>query len=118
MRLISAVIVFLLMSMPAPITVTVTPHFSHAPAYVRVTLIINHHPDNREACLVVEGENFFRSSCWQQAEGSPFQTIIEYKDLPAGHYVAQATLLRVGGKEIQTSLENFRILGSGESPEQ
>lgn len=101
----------------SPISLKVTPRFAHAPAFVRVSLVIERHVDNRQACLDIEGENFARSSCWQHTEGSSYQTVIEYKDLPAGHYVAQGMVLRSGGKEFRTLPEKFRVLGLGEDPE-
>lgn len=124
MRLASVILIAALtlarpLAADTPVLLNITPRFSHAPAYVRVSLIIERHPDNRQACMAIEGENYSRSSCWDHVgDGARYQTVIDYKDLPAGHYSAQGMVLRVGGKEFRTRVETFRVMGIGESPEE
>ena len=126
MRLVKAVVVLLMMvlarplSAESPITLTIYPHFSQAPATVRVAILIPRDPRNRQACVTIEGENYYRSSCWEHVgEGARYQTVIDYPDLPAGHYSAIGELARETVKEgrttVRTPVVEFRVLGMGEN---
>ncbi len=105
-------------------TISVYPKFQTAQrATVRVTVVIPRDKTNREACVDIEGENYSRSSCWEQpGEAGAYQTVIYYSDLPAGHYTAVAQIVRVkpdgSREEVNTAAFEFRIIGLGEAPDE
>jgi hypothetical protein len=110
------------LSADSPVTLTIYPRFSQAPATVRVSILIPRDPRNRQACVTLEGENYYRSSCWEHiGEGARYQTVIYYPDLPAGHYSAVGELAREMVKEgrttVRTPVVEFMVLGVGESPD-
>jgi hypothetical protein len=110
------------LSADSPVTLTIYPRFSQAPATVRVSILIPRDPRNRQACVTIEGENYYRSSCWEHVgEGARYQTVIYYPDLPAGHYSGVVELVRETVKEgrttVRTPVAEFRVLGVGESPD-
>ena len=105
-----------------PIKLDIYPRFQHGPGTIRVKVLIPRDVHNRVACISIEGDTgYSRSSCWEHVgEGARYETLIYYPDLPAGHYVAQATIVRlVDGKreEIPTPVFEFRLLGFGEEPD-
>ena len=129
MRRLAGVFVLLLTlvspaySADPPIRLTIYPRFQHGPGTIRVTLIVQRNPLNRGVCISIEGDTgYSRSSCWDHVgEGARYETVFYYPDLPAGHYAAQATVIRVSmdGKreEVLTPVFEFRLLGYGEEPD-
>lgn len=100
-RLIARVAGFLLFTAlvnaaPAPISVVVNPTVGLAPLNARVKVTIPQDPVNRIACLIADGPDYYRSSCWELAGGaSPITTWISLVDLPEGEYLITASLEQV-----------------------
>ena len=64
-----------------------------APLSVRADVRIPRHPDNRAACVTLDGTMLFES-CWQIDEQSPITISKWWHDLPGGHYAARARVQR------------------------
>jgi hypothetical protein len=101
------------------VRLAIYPRFQNAPATVRVTLIIERDAANRQACIDIEGDTgYSRSSCWEHiGEGARYQTVIYYPDLPAGRYTAVAEVTRADHSTARSRLEEFRLLGIGDTPD-
>ncbi len=119
MRLASVIVLFLMLARPlsaeTPITLRVYPLVSFAPASIRLTILVPHHPDNRSVCVSLEGDSgFSRSSCYTHEAGGRVMTLINYPDLPAGAYSAVAEVFRAkDGKSTshRSVVVNFRVIG-------
>jgi hypothetical protein len=105
------------LSADTPITLKIYPAISTAPSTIRVTVVVPRDPHNRQVCLTIDGENYYRSSCWEHGGEAPYQTVIYYADVPAGHYSAIAELTKEGRTIVRTPLMTFRVIGMGEEPE-
>jgi hypothetical protein len=76
-----------------PLDVRISPRVAHAPATVQITVAIEPESSNRYAVIEAEGELFSRSSMIQlEGAESPRIHDIQYRGLPAGHYVVGVTL--------------------------
>lgn len=99
--------VIVLCSLPAGVlanepssTLSVTPKFGQAPLAVRVTARVEPAKENRVMCLELDGENFYRSSCWDIDGGSAKTTQQVYQGLPAGAYEARLTIKRTNSESV------------------
>ena len=84
----------LLMSLadtPTP-SVSAYPHFSNAPADVRVTARFRAAP--REWCVAISADDssFERASC-EATENPPLSVTLWFRAVPAGHYTATVRVL-------------------------
>lgn len=105
---------------PKPITISVYPRISSAPATLRVRVTRSEDEQeralDRAVCVQVDGPEF-RSSCREISPPAAPRTAESWvKDLPAGCYVATVTLVRVGGVTKSVS-EGFQVVGFGEETE-
>ena len=90
----------LIAATPKPITLTVKPEQSFAPAHVILTVHIKRTPDNRTLGWACDSGDFYRSSVFTlDGENSP-ATFIEDKvlrDVPEGDYTCIAELTYANG---------------------
>lgn len=95
----------------APITLTSPDHFAFAPATVRVTIRVEPNETNRLVCLEYDGGQWARS-CWDHVGAdAPLSYRRELRNLPAGEYVAAATVVRAD-RSYNTATVEFNILES------
>jgi hypothetical protein len=70
-----------------------------APGWLEVRATIEASPDNRTLAVVVESDDFYRSSELQlDGERAPHVNQVLFKDLPAGQYAVTVTLVGVQGR--------------------
>jgi hypothetical protein len=109
--LVSALLLSALAGKPPPITVSATPHTGFAPLTIHITVRIEPTDANRSACVVADGEIFYRSSCWMvEGVNAPRTTWVEFRDLPPGQYDISATVVRVDGS---TSTNHTEVIALG-----
>jgi hypothetical protein len=65
----------------------VSPGFAHAPAAVRVDVVVERHEDNRALEIVVDSGEYYRRStiALNGAAAARFHTV-QYRSMPAGAY--------------------------------
>jgi len=73
------------------VEIRVRGRFYTEPATVRITVAVRPDQENRTLVILADGDRFFRSS-EVTLEGDKEQRIhtVEFKNLPAGHYVLRA----------------------------
>lgn len=81
---------------------------------MKLTIKIEPHQDNREACLELDG-GMYSSSCWPlEGENHKRTTEKMVKDLSAGEYQVRLTVRRVSGEEIHATTKFCVIPRGGE----
>lgn len=97
----------------APVQVRIQPWgYVQGPTldYLRISVHIERHPDNRQAQLVLDGDNYSSTSDWTlDGEKAPIYFAFERKHLPVGTYRAYVGVLR-GTKLLQAKSEELQIL--------
>jgi hypothetical protein len=82
-----------------PLSLKVSPAMAAAPAFIRVSAIVEANDDNRSLEIVAQSPQFFRSSTIDlDGRNSPPLTVIEYPNLPPGFYEVSAVLVGTTGK--------------------
>jgi hypothetical protein len=82
-----------------PLTLKVSPAMAAAPAFIRVSAIVEASDENRSLEVVAQSPQFFRSSTIDlDGRNSPPLTVIEYPNLPPGFYEVSAVLVGSSGK--------------------
>ena len=85
-----------------PLTLKVSPAMAAAPAFIRVSAIVEANDDNRSLEIVAQSPQFFRSSTIAlDGRNSPPLTVVEYPNLPPGLYEVSAVLVGTGGKRAE-----------------
>jgi hypothetical protein len=78
--------------------VRISPRVAHAPATILIVVEIEPESSNRYAVIEADGERFSRSSTIPLEGGdSPRTHDVQYRGLPAGHYVIGVTLVGPSG---------------------
>jgi len=96
-----------------PVTISIYPPASMAPATVRITVLVPRHLDNREVCYGFSGPED-KKSCLTLDGWQARRTWTVYWPIrTAGEYLAEATLTRVTEGKTQTYRQPaaFRVLG-------
>lgn len=95
--------------LPAPIALRLSARVGFAPMTVRADVRIPKHPDNRAACLTLEGTMSYES-CWQ-LDGGNSPTLVSkwWHDLPGGHYAARARVQR-GTTIAYSAVQDLRVI--------
>src|SRR5215467_9358273 len=90
-----------LMSSEAPLTMTVDPSVSFAPAELRVRLGVTPSARNRSLVVVAESEEFYRSSEMPlAAEEAPRSVTVQFRGLPRGEYSVSGEIRDVDGRPL------------------
>lgn len=84
------------------------------PATIEIEAIIRPDPDNRGACLELDG-GYYERSCWQLDGDSPAVHTRRYRDMRAGEYVVVLKIAR--GSKIDVVTRQFRIAGNEKGPD-
>ncbi len=101
-----------------PVTLSIHPPASMAPATFRITVLVPRHLDNRKICYGVDGPEL-KNSCFTLDGWQARRTWTVYWSLRvAGEYEATADLLRIeGGKEKHyVQRQAFRVVGFEPEP--
>ena len=111
LSLLGAVLVLALTGAPAAITVRLSARYAHAPAEIRAEVHIPRHPDNRAACLTLEGP-YREEGCWPMAGmAAPPLFSRVWRNLPAGEYLSRARLQRADASVRDSNLVNLTVIG-------
>ena len=96
---------FLLIALASPLgageslAIKVSPAMALAPATLFVRARIEPHADNRSLEVVVDSEEFYRSSQVQlEGDQAPVMTLFELRNLPRGRYVLTTKLFGPSGQ--------------------
>ena len=80
-------------------TMKASPEISFAPALLTVRTVTEPDPDNRALEIVIDSEDFYRSSLIQlEGDQAPSTSVIQFRSVPGGNYMISARLLGQGGE--------------------
>ena len=80
------------------ITMKASPEVSFAPAHLTVRTVIEPDPANRAIEIIIDSQDFYRSSLIQLAgDQAPRASVVEFRGVPGGTYEISAKLLDEGG---------------------
>ena len=80
------------------ITMNATPQISFAPAHLMVRTSIEPEAGNRAIEIVIDSENFYRSTTIElPGDQAPRTSVFEFRGVPGGTYEVSARLLGQGG---------------------
>jgi hypothetical protein len=95
-----------------PLTLKVSPAMAAAPAFIRVSAVIEANDENRSLEIVAQSPQFFRSSTIDlDGRNTPPLTVIEYPNLPPGFYEVSAVLIGTTGKRA-TAMRFVKVVQS------
>jgi hypothetical protein len=95
-----------------PLELHVSPTFSSAPTTLRIRATVEPRHDRRALAVVIESEDFFRSSeVPLDGEDAPRHLLLEYRNLPAGTYDVQAAVLDADGKPMAAAHRCVAVVG-------
>jgi len=81
------------------ISLKASPEISFAPARLTVRTAIEPDADNRALEIVIDSEDFYRSSLIQlEGDRAPRTSVVEFRDVPRGYYEISARLLGQNGE--------------------
>jgi hypothetical protein len=88
----------------APLIVTVEGGwYKTEPAFVRLRIRVEPDKANRALAIGIESDGFSTSSAKSlDGDRAAITTWVEYRDVPAGHYVARAQVFRPGAADGET----------------
>jgi hypothetical protein len=94
-----------------PLTMTVAPHLSFAPADLRVRLDVTPNARNRSLVVVAESDEFYRSSERPlDAEDAPRSFTIQFRGLPPGEYLVSSEVKDADGGRCAFVHQEIRVL--------
>ena len=100
-----------LVSGEAPLSMTVDPSVSFAPAELRVRLDVTRNALNRSLVVVAESEDFYRSSEMPlDAEAAPRSVTVQFRALPRGEYSVSGELRAADGRTLATVHQEIKVL--------
>jgi hypothetical protein len=80
-------------------TMKASPEISFAPALLTVRTVIEPDSDNRALEIVIDSEDFYRSSLIQlEGDQAPRTSVVQFRSVPGGSYMISARLLGQGGE--------------------
>lgn len=111
--MLSLLIFLLAMSEQLKLSLRVAPIQGFEPATVIIEAIIPPQEGNRAACIVVDSESYYSSSCWELSGAeAPAVSRRTFKDVPAGLYIAVLNVDEGGGK-FGVAKREFIVQGRG-----
>jgi hypothetical protein len=114
---IVVVALLLLISMPAAADreiarIRVTPATSLEPANVLLQVMVERHADNRLLMVSVDSGTYYWSSERQlDGESGPYLSVFNCRELPAGEYEVQASIVGSNGKIRATASNRILVVG-------
>ena len=95
-------------------TMKASPEISFAPALLTVRTVIEPDPDNRALEIVIDSEDFYRSSLIQlEGDQAPRTSVIQFRSVPGGSYMISARLLGQGGESRAYLRRVVDVIASG-----
>lgn len=88
-------------------------YFQTAPATLVVRVRIDADARNRAECIVWNSEDGEAGQeCWSlNGADAPLTVQKEYRDLPEGHYVVEAWVVRADKSEVHSTPQRFTVTG-------
>jgi len=97
-----------------PISIRVSPAVSFAPANLVIRTSIEPDADNRIMEVVVDSEEFYRSSAVElDGDHAPRTTSFEFRSLPRGDYQITAIVIGIDGRRRATARAQVNVIDSG-----
>jgi hypothetical protein len=109
--------VLLLISTPAAADheiarIRVTPATSLEPANVLLQVMVERHADNRLLTVIVDSGTYYWSSERQlDGESGPYLSVFNCRELPAGDYEVEASIVGSNGKVRATASNHILVVG-------
>ena len=98
-----------------PLTIKTSPQVAFAPAQISVRATVERDDKNRALEVVIDSEDFYRSSLVQlDGDQAPRTSVIEFQSVPEGQYVVQATVFDQAGKPRNLTRQVMNDLGDAE----
>lgn len=115
-RIMLAVVALIAMPLQAaePLVIQVSRHHKFAPATLYVQAVVERDRRNRGLQVLVESEDFYRSS-YESLDGdrAPRTRRMEFRDLPAGRYEARAILVDEHARPLAMVAQLVEIVPKG-----
>ena len=93
------------------LTMAVSPAQSFAPSHLRVRVRLERHAENRRLAVVVDSENFYRSSEIQlEGEQAPKVMMIEFRGVPGGSYQVSTVVLDQSGRMRASASQGVNVI--------
>jgi hypothetical protein len=97
-----------------PLAIRVSPVVASAPASVVVRTMLYAHPQNRTLEVVIDSNEFYRSSSVQlDGDRAPRTATFEFRSLPRGSYEVRATLLDMKGEQRAVARQHIDVIAGG-----
>jgi len=96
------------------LSMNASPEVSFAPAHLTVRTTIEPDPGNRAVEIVIDSQDFYRSSLTQlEGDQAPRVSIAEFRSVPSGVYQISARLLGEAGESRAYTRRVIDVLTSG-----
>lgn len=94
-----------------PIEAELSPRFGMAGGTLKLMIRIEPDPQARIVAWSIEGEDYYRSGQQQIAVTDLPTRWVEFKNLPAGHYIAQAAVIRADASHSESEVVEACLSG-------
>jgi hypothetical protein len=96
-----------------PVSVRVNPTVSVAPTVLAIRVRVVPQPENRALEIVVDSENFYRSSRVElDGDRAPIVNTLRIGSVPAGEYEVTATVIGSDGKRGSMARAQAEVMGT------
>jgi hypothetical protein len=97
------------------ISLKASPEISYAPAHLVVRTAIEPDRDNRALEIVIDSQDFYRSSLIQlDGDQAPRASVVEFRGVPRGNYEISARLLGQSGESRGYERRMVNVIGNGD----
>jgi hypothetical protein len=97
------------------IVLRATPEISFAPAHLTVRTAIEPDPDNRSLEIVIDSQDFYRSSTIQlEGDLAPRTSVVEFRGVPGGTYEISARVRGQSGESRAQARRIVDVIASGD----
>jgi len=97
------------------ISLKASPEISFPPARLTVRTAIEPDADNRALEIVIDSQDFYRSSLIQlEGDQAPRTSVVEFRDVPRGDYEISARLLGQNGESLAVERRVVDVIASGD----
>src|ERR1700730_10654265 len=97
------------------ISLKASPEISFAPAHLIVRTTIEPDPDNRALEIVIDSQDFYRSSTIQlEGDQAPRTSAVEFRGVPGGNYEISARVLGQGGESRAVARRVVEVIANGD----
>ena len=97
------------------VSLKASPEVSFAPAHLIVRTTIEPDPDNRALEIVIDSQDFYRSSTIQlEGDQAPRTSVVEFRGVPGGNYEISARVLGQGGESRAVARRVVEVIANGD----